>query len=74
MCSSLLIVGEHRFREARLDTRAPTNCKRAFVSRHPPTVHSIPENEECFVWFYASQDSIVLLHLDHIEHVPEDDL
>ena len=67
-------MGEHRFKEARLETRAAINCKRAFVSRPPPTAHSIPAKEECFVWFYASQDSIVLLHLDHVEHVPEDDL
>ena len=70
----LHIVGEHRFKEARLEMRAAINCKRAFVSRPPPTAHSIPAKEECFLWFYASQDSIVLLHLDHVEHVPEDDL
>ena len=68
------IVGEHRFKEARLETRAAINCKRAFVSRPPPTAHSIPAKEECFLLSYASYDSIVLLRLDHVEHVPEEDL
>ena len=45
-----------------------------FVSRPPPTVHSIPAKEECFLLFYASYDSIVLLHLDHVGHVSEEDL
>ena len=67
-------MGEYQFKEARLETRAAINCKRAFVSRPPPTVHSNPVKEECFLLSYASYDSIVLLRLDHVEHVPEEDL
>ena len=66
------VVEEHRSKKARLETRAAISCKRAFVSRPPPTAHSIPVKEECFLWFYASYDSIVLLHLDHVQHVPEE--
>ena len=68
------VVEEHRSKKARLETRAAISCKRAFVSRPPPTAHSIPVKEECFLWFYASYDSIVLLHLGHVQHVPEEGL
>ena len=67
-------MGEHRYKEARLETRAAINCMRAFVSRPPRTVHSNPAKEECFLLSYASYDSIVLLRLDHVEPVPEEDL